>query len=127
MLEGYMWRHTLIFFPLPIKRFQAALAQHMTAEVCVVLPKFKLSLVQVKPLLVSEHIQGTEQTSADLCAPAAVLRDAGQGDLAYVLHTSGTTGLPKIVRVPHKCILPNIHHLRSVLYLFVTIALLRIV
>ncbi|KAM6947890.1 LOW QUALITY PROTEIN: beta-alanine-activating enzyme-like [Lycodopsis pacificus] len=34
-------------------------------------------------------------------------------DLAYVLHTSGTTGLPKIVRVPHKCILPNILHLRS--------------
>ncbi|XP_053178742.1 beta-alanine-activating enzyme [Scomber japonicus] len=96
-----------------LQRFQAALAQHMTAEVCVVLPKFKLSLVQVKPLLVSEHTQGTEQTSADLCAPAAVLKDAGQGDLAYVLHTSGTTGLPKIVRVPHKCILPNIHHLRS--------------
>lgn len=32
--------------------------------------------------------------------------------LAYVLHTSGTTGLPKIVRVPHKCIVPNILHLR---------------
>ena len=28
--------------------------------------------------------------------------------LAYVLHTSGTTGLPKIVRVPHECIVPNI-------------------
>uniref|UniRef100_A0A8C5WT52 AMP-dependent synthetase/ligase domain-containing protein n=1 Tax=Laticauda laticaudata TaxID=8630 RepID=A0A8C5WT52_LATLA len=34
--------------------------------------------------------------------------------LAYVLHTSGTTGLPKIVRVPHKCIVPNILHLREV-------------
>lgn len=33
-------------------------------------------------------------------------------DLAYVLHTSGTTGLPKIVKVPHKCIVPNIVHLR---------------
>ncbi|MBZ3883842.1 Acyl-CoA synthetase family member 4 [Sciurus carolinensis] len=30
--------------------------------------------------------------------------------LAYVLHTSGTTGTPKIVRVPHACILPNIQH-----------------
>ncbi|CAK6956090.1 beta-alanine-activating enzyme [Scomber scombrus] len=96
-----------------LQRFQAALTQHVTAEVCVVLPKFKLTLVRVKPLLVSEHARGTEQTSADLCAPAAVLKDAGQRDLAYVLHTSGTTGLPKIVRVPHKCILPNIHHLRS--------------
>ncbi|XP_025777301.1 beta-alanine-activating enzyme isoform X1 [Puma concolor] len=32
--------------------------------------------------------------------------------LAYVLHTSGTTGIPKIVRVPHACILPNIQHFR---------------
>ncbi|XP_075799044.1 beta-alanine-activating enzyme isoform X1 [Microtus pennsylvanicus] len=32
--------------------------------------------------------------------------------LAYVLHTSGTTGTPKIVRVPHACILPNIQHFR---------------
>ncbi|XP_015281810.1 PREDICTED: acyl-CoA synthetase family member 4 isoform X2 [Gekko japonicus] len=33
--------------------------------------------------------------------------------LAYVLHTSGTTGIPKIVRVPHRCIIPNILHLRD--------------
>nr|XP_010342433.1 beta-alanine-activating enzyme isoform X2 [Saimiri boliviensis boliviensis] len=32
--------------------------------------------------------------------------------LAYVLHTSGTTGIPKIVRVPHQCIVPNIQHFR---------------
>lgn len=32
--------------------------------------------------------------------------------LAYVLHTSGTTGIPKIVRVPHSCIVPNIQHFR---------------
>nr|XP_034968206.1 beta-alanine-activating enzyme [Zootoca vivipara]XP_034968207.1 beta-alanine-activating enzyme [Zootoca vivipara]XP_034968208.1 beta-alanine-activating enzyme [Zootoca vivipara]XP_034968209.1 beta-alanine-activating enzyme [Zootoca vivipara]XP_034968210.1 beta-alanine-activating enzyme [Zootoca vivipara] len=36
------------------------------------------------------------------------------GSIAYILHTSGTTGIPKIVRVPHKCILPNILHLRDV-------------
>lgn len=35
-----------------------------------------------------------------------------QQTLAYILHTSGTTGLPKVVRVPHKCIVPNIHHLQ---------------
>ncbi|XP_039555079.1 beta-alanine-activating enzyme isoform X2 [Passer montanus] len=41
--------------------------------------------------------------------------DADQKDtLAYVLHTSGTTGIPKIVRVPHKCIVPNIQHLKSI-------------
>uniref|UniRef100_A0A8C8RJV4 Beta-alanine-activating enzyme n=1 Tax=Pelusios castaneus TaxID=367368 RepID=A0A8C8RJV4_9SAUR len=36
-----------------------------------------------------------------------------QHSLAYVLHTSGTTGIPKIVRVPHKCIVPNVLHLQS--------------
>ncbi|XP_038625191.1 beta-alanine-activating enzyme [Tachyglossus aculeatus] len=34
--------------------------------------------------------------------------------LAYVLHTSGTTGVPKIVRVPHCCITPNIQHFRAI-------------
>ena len=34
-------------------------------------------------------------------------------DLAYVLSTSGTTGDPKLVYVPHKCILSNIIHLRK--------------
>ncbi|NWW85512.1 ACSF4 enzyme, partial [Rhynochetos jubatus] len=52
--------------------------------------------------------------------PAKVKTSGGYMDigqkypLAYVLHTSGTTGIPKIVRVPHKCIVPNIQHLRSV-------------
>ncbi|XP_029443139.1 beta-alanine-activating enzyme isoform X2 [Rhinatrema bivittatum] len=40
--------------------------------------------------------------------------DVRNNRLAYVLHTSGTTGIPKIVRVPHACIVPNIQHLRSV-------------
>ena len=29
-------------------------------------------------------------------------------DLAYIMHTSGTTGRPKPVRVPHCCVVPNI-------------------
>ncbi|XP_078602686.1 beta-alanine-activating enzyme-like [Branchiostoma floridae x Branchiostoma japonicum] len=33
--------------------------------------------------------------------------------LAYRLQTSGTTGQPKTVGVPHSCIVPNILHLRS--------------
>lgn len=32
--------------------------------------------------------------------------------IAYLIHTSGSTGVPKIVRVPHSCILPNILDLR---------------
>lgn len=37
-------------------------------------------------------------------------------DLAYIMTTSGTTGLPKIVRVPHHCIVPNIVDLRYLHY-----------
>ena len=33
--------------------------------------------------------------------------------LAYVLHTSVTTGIPEIVRVPYACIVPNIQHVRE--------------
>ena len=36
----------------------------------------------------------------------------GARRLAYVITTSGTTGTPKIVHVPHRCIVPNIKHLR---------------
>lgn len=33
-------------------------------------------------------------------------------DIAYWMETSGSTGLPKIVKVPWTCILPNISALR---------------
>ncbi|XP_040896908.1 beta-alanine-activating enzyme [Toxotes jaculatrix] len=102
-----------------MQSFQTAVAKHISTEVCVVLPKFKLTLMRVKLLPAAEHKPETQQNAAqkadgaDLCDTAVVEKDSGRRDLAYVLHTSGTTGLPKIVRVPHKCILPNILHLRS--------------
>ncbi|XP_068042880.1 beta-alanine-activating enzyme isoform X2 [Anomalospiza imberbis] len=65
---------------------------------------------------------GSSQPGYTICpdqsevkTPEAGYMDAGQKDtLAYVMHTSGTTGIPKIVRVPHKCIVPNIQHLKSI-------------
>ncbi|XP_074492187.1 LOW QUALITY PROTEIN: beta-alanine-activating enzyme [Sebastes fasciatus] len=96
-----------------LQRFQAALVKHTSVQVCAVLPKFKLTLIQMEPLPVAERQRGPEQTGAQRADGAGLLKEAGPGDLAYVLHTSGTTGLPKIVRVPHKCILPNILHLKS--------------
>ena len=39
-------------------------------------------------------------------------REKGAGSLAYVVTTSATTGQPKVVMVPHKCICPNITQLR---------------
>lgn len=32
--------------------------------------------------------------------------------MAYSIQTSGTTGYPKLVRVPHRCIVPNIQSLQ---------------
>ncbi|XP_077463975.1 beta-alanine-activating enzyme [Stigmatopora argus] len=84
-----------------LQAFRAAFTPHMSVEVCTELPKFKLTLVRVQTLMGEEH---------DVVKPEASLK--GRGALAYVLHTSGTTGPPKIVRVPHECILPNILHLR---------------
>ncbi|XP_015746218.1 beta-alanine-activating enzyme isoform X1 [Python bivittatus] len=46
--------------------------------------------------------------------PKDLLHVREKHSLAYFLHTSGTTGVPKIVRVPHKCIVPNILHLREI-------------
>ncbi|KAM3619691.1 uncharacterized protein V6R79_012033 [Siganus canaliculatus] len=86
-----------------LEQFQRALDKHLSMVVCAKLPKFKLSLIELLPF--SEHTAGPEQTRVQTAARP--------GDLAYVLHTSGTTGNPKIVRVPHKCILPNILHLKS--------------
>ncbi|GFN94232.1 acyl-CoA synthetase family member 4-like [Plakobranchus ocellatus] len=44
-------------------------------------------------------------------------REAEYNDLAYCITTSGTTNKPKIVRVPHTCIVPNILHLREIFQL----------
>lgn len=33
--------------------------------------------------------------------------------LAYAVSTSGSTGTPKLVRVPHRCIVPNVVHFRT--------------
>lgn len=84
----------------------------------MVLPKFKLTIMQVSQQLVSESKRGAEQSGAQTAGGAdrgdrvTVSEEGGHGQLAYVLHTSGTTGFPKTVRVPHRCILPNILHLR---------------
>lgn len=80
---------------------------------------YNLTLVRVQPLpsAVVVVARGTQQEGTQTTWgewPPASSGLAENTDLAYVLHTSGTTGLPKIVRVPHKCIVPNIQHLRLV-------------
>ena len=50
------------------------------------------------------------------CTHDQSLQYSGVFQLAYIIHTSGSTGTAKIVRVPHSCIAPNIVELR---YLFI--------
>lgn len=74
----------------------------------------------VKSKLEAFKVMGNSQLGNTVCPEHLELktseggyRDVGQRcSLAYVLHTSGTTGTPKVVRVPHKCIVPNIQHLK---------------
>ncbi|CAJ1060005.1 beta-alanine-activating enzyme [Xyrichtys novacula] len=97
-----------------LQHFQKNLVKHASVEVCVELPKFRLTVAQIKMLLDTEEKHGPQQSRAWPAEGAgAVLKEAGHTDLAYVLHTSGTTGVPKTVRVPHRCVLTNILHLRS--------------
>lgn len=112
--------HISLSFPPLLQRFQASLVDHMSVEVCTLLPKFQLTMVLIRPRQAAEPegpadedgVQAAEGASGSVAAKRLI--EEGRGDLAYVLHTSGTTGRPKIVRVPHKCILPNIVHLRLV-------------
>ncbi|KAM4710151.1 beta-alanine-activating enzyme isoform 2-T2 [Discoglossus pictus] len=61
------------------------------------------------------HIASAPKCTEKMCREYV---DINKGHcLAYVLHTSGTTGRPKIVNVPHQCIVPNIHHLRSAFHI----------
>lgn len=96
----------------------------MSVEVCTALPEFRLTMVLIRPRRAAEHEGRAEEDGAQAAdgaggsVAAKRLTEEGRRDLAYVLHTSGTTGRPKIVRVPHKCILPNIVHLRSVFIAF---------
>ncbi|CAG5862382.1 unnamed protein product [Menidia menidia] len=91
-----------------LQKFQADLIKHVSVEVRAEWPEFKLTLTRLGPPLAEAECSGAEtQNGAAACASIS------DRALAYVLHTSGTTGPPKTVRVPHQCIIPNILDLRS--------------
>eukprot|EP00117_Sycon_ciliatum_P044246 scpid14572/ scgid3372/ Acyl-CoA synthetase family member 4; Aminoadipate-semialdehyde dehydrogenase; Protein NRPS998 len=91
-----------------------------------------------KPKLVSdsEYTAANQHAGDSFTATACAFdvangADADGGDsdaidkqIAYVMCTSGTTGAPKVVSVPHQCIVPNIHHLSKTFGLGVSDTLL---
>uniref|UniRef100_A0A673NI29 Beta-alanine-activating enzyme n=1 Tax=Sinocyclocheilus rhinocerous TaxID=307959 RepID=A0A673NI29_9TELE len=92
-----------------LNQFQSAFSSLLSLEICVTLSSHRLTLIKIQSEQ-DANIQSSDQRSS-----SAMTKDIQQREpLAYVLHTSGTTGLPKIVKVPHRCIVPNITHLRSV-------------
>ncbi|XP_066488528.1 beta-alanine-activating enzyme isoform X2 [Tiliqua scincoides] len=82
--------------------------------------------ININPLIACVNDNNNESSSVRSDWEAPILDQHGakpfkgfldvrqKHSLAYILHTSGTTGIPKIVRVPHKCIVPNVLHLQDV-------------
>lgn len=90
-----------------MQQFLKTFSRLLFVEVCATWSALNLTLVTMHNKLQT----GDNQEPRQHCAAAS--KDKQQEEqLAYVLHTSGTTGLPKIVKVPHKCVVPNIVHLR---------------
>lgn len=94
-----------------LHQFQSAFSNLLSLTVCANLSSHKLTLMKLS----REQDASIQPTKTEHLTISAMVKDIHQREqLAYILHTSGTTGLPKTVKVPHKCIVPNIIHLRSV-------------
>ncbi|XP_076134328.1 beta-alanine-activating enzyme isoform X1 [Alosa pseudoharengus] len=105
-----------------LQQFQADFSTHLTFDIYAEWPTQNLTLIRIhrRPSTEAQNnetnaenrVQGLEDLSNSIIKTSAVMTDC-QRKLAYALHTSGTTGQPKIVRVPHCCIVSNIMHLRT--------------
>ncbi|XP_062308407.1 beta-alanine-activating enzyme [Osmerus eperlanus] len=99
-----------------LEQFQMAFSNFINVDVRAVWSTYNVTLVRLQNTVAEvQHGGGPEGTHEEMANAdqSAQVSGVSQGELAYVLHTSGTTGHPKIVRVPHKCIVPNILHLSS--------------
>uniref|UniRef100_A0AAY4D451 Carrier domain-containing protein n=1 Tax=Denticeps clupeoides TaxID=299321 RepID=A0AAY4D451_9TELE len=102
-----------------LQQFQANYSSSLTLEISAEWPEQNLALVRMQSMISSTTEKALLKTGCEQVqtghkneSHSSASETTSQMRLAYVLHTSGTTGLPKIVKVPHQCIVPNIQHLR---------------
>ncbi|XP_069780714.1 beta-alanine-activating enzyme isoform X2 [Narcine bancroftii] len=117
-----------------MQKFRDSLLTWLCINVECDIPKLNAMLVKIRWLMTDMDSIASEPRSKEnaICSKVEVLKESRfqatdknnrshaykhldcHGFLAYILQTSGTTGAPKIVRVPHQCIVPNIQHLMSI-------------
>ncbi|XP_076346955.1 LOW QUALITY PROTEIN: aminoadipate-semialdehyde dehydrogenase [Tachypleus tridentatus] len=76
-------------------------------------PVGELMFLRVRNLFNNKEISGPVELSMSSNNDCQNDHLTSKLQLAYLIQTSGTTGIPKVVKVPHSCIIPNILHLRS--------------
>ncbi|XP_062899156.1 beta-alanine-activating enzyme isoform X1 [Mobula hypostoma] len=117
-----------------IQKFRDSFSAWLSINVECDIPKLNFVLVKIQWLLTDVDSFASEPKSKEnvICSNVEALKEGRlqttdsdkrsheykyvdcRGFLAYILQTSGTTGAPKIVRVPHQCIVPNIQNLMSI-------------
>ncbi|XP_067843232.1 beta-alanine-activating enzyme isoform X2 [Heptranchias perlo] len=119
-----------------IQKFKDSLSTWLYIDVEYDIPTLNIVLVKIQWKMTNVGSLGSEARNEenDICSQIGDLKEARletteehkekhaceyadcqrHGFVAYILQTSGTTGTPKIVRVPHQCIVPNVQHLKSI-------------
>ncbi|XP_072920716.1 beta-alanine-activating enzyme isoform X3 [Hemitrygon akajei] len=117
-----------------IQKFRDSFSAWLSINVECDIPKLNVVLVKIQWLLTGVDSFASEPKNKEnvICSNVEALKEGRlqttdsdkrsheykyvdcRGFLAYILQTSGTTGAPKIVRVPHQCIIPNIQNLMSI-------------
>ena len=92
-------------------RLKGATLRHYREECDLTCYVCKLGADRGRPVTTSA---AADAPCPDVLAAACPAAGAVRPDsMAFLMHTSGTTGRPKLVRVPHCSIVPNIVDLRS--------------